>query len=253
MVAGSTSTAVIGAPVTSGSRSRRMVSTSGSSGTDSIVDFRAGIVDLHQRRPVACSLLPVITHLQGQLARMDVGGPSVELDVPGCATKSSCRSFSGPNSRESPAMRRSRRNLRPRIGLHIFYPASANHPTPVLVGFLRRAERDFFRKFISVEGLGPAKAAKAMNVSVSTIARAIEQEDRATLSPPAGHRRPQRRQDHRHAARQGRRRSRHARQRHRPARRREQARKHADGRRRGRGDRGPRLLPRAMPSAWSMT
>ena len=68
------------------------------------------------------------------------------------------------------------------IGLHIFYSASANQPVPVLVGFLRRAERDFFRKFTTVEGIGPAKAVKAMNISVSTIARAIEQEDRATLT-----------------------------------------------------------------------
>ena len=70
----------------------------------------------------------------------------------------------------------------PGIGLHIFYHATANQPVPVLVGFLRRAERDFFRKFTTVGGIGPAKAAKAMNVSVSTIARAIEQEDRATLT-----------------------------------------------------------------------
>lgn len=68
------------------------------------------------------------------------------------------------------------------VGLHIFYHATANQPVPVLVGFLRRAERDFFRKFTTVEGIGPAKAVRAMNVSVSTIARAIEQEDRATLT-----------------------------------------------------------------------
>jgi Holliday junction DNA helicase RuvA len=75
----------------------------------------------------------------------------------------------------------------PAIGLHIFYHATANNPTPVLVGFLRRAEREFFRKFTTVEGIGPAKAAKAMNISVSTIARAIEQEDRAVLRR-CGHR-----------------------------------------------------------------
>jgi Holliday junction DNA helicase RuvA len=64
----------------------------------------------------------------------------------------------------------------------VHYSATANQPVPVLVGFLRRPERDFFRKFITVEGIGPAKAVKAMNVSVSTIARAIEQEDRHALT-----------------------------------------------------------------------
>lgn len=69
----------------------------------------------------------------------------------------------------------------PPVGLHIAYFASTNQPVPVLVGFLRRAERDFFRKFTTVEGIGPSKAVKALNVSISTIARAIEQEDRAAL------------------------------------------------------------------------
>ncbi len=70
----------------------------------------------------------------------------------------------------------------PDLGLHIHYSATANQPVPVLVGFLRRAERDFFRKFTTVEGIGPAKGVRALNVSVSTIARAIEQEDRAALT-----------------------------------------------------------------------
>ena len=79
----------------------------------------------------------------------------------------------------------------PDIGLHIFYHATANNPTPVLVGFLRRAEREFFRKFTTVEGIGPAKAAKAMNISVSTIARAIEQGRPRHPSRNARHRRAQ--------------------------------------------------------------
>ncbi len=74
----------------------------------------------------------------------------------------------------------------PEVALHIHYSATANQPVPVLVGFLRRPERDFFRKFITVEGVGPAKAVKAMTVSVSTIARAIEREERAVLTKLPG-------------------------------------------------------------------
>src|SRR5690606_23972267 len=62
---------------------------------------------------------------------------------------------------------------RPEFGMHVFYHATQNNPVPLLVGFFRRAEREFFRKFTTVEGVGPLKAAKAMNVSVSSIARAI--------------------------------------------------------------------------------
>jgi holliday junction DNA helicase RuvA len=125
----------------------------------------------------------MITHLQGQLARMDAGGPLIEVDVSGVRYEvlvplvlwPELQALAGEGELgESGAL--------PDVGLHIFYHATANQPVPVLVGFLRRAERDFFRKFTTVEGIGPAKAVKAMNVSVSTIARAIEQEDRATLT-----------------------------------------------------------------------
>ncbi|MEO6397703.1 MAG: Holliday junction branch migration protein RuvA [Tepidiformaceae bacterium] len=124
----------------------------------------------------------MITHLQGKLARMDAAGPLVEVDVAGVRYEvlvplvlwPELQQIAGENGLDEAAL--------PELGLHIFYHATANQPAPVLVGFLRRAERDFFRKFTTVEGIGPSKAAKAMNVSVSTIARAIEQEDRATLT-----------------------------------------------------------------------
>lgn len=120
----------------------------------------------------------MITHLQGRMARMDASVPAVEIDVAGVRYEvlvpmvlwPELQAVWGDGEGE------------PELGLHIFYHATANQPAPVLVGFLRRAERDFFRKFTTVEGVGPAKAVKAMNVSVSTIARAIEQEDRATLT-----------------------------------------------------------------------
>jgi holliday junction DNA helicase RuvA len=129
----------------------------------------------------------VITHLRGQLARADISGPTVELDVAGVRYEvvvplflwSEVQSLAGDASIDGDAGG-------PEAAFHIYYSASANQPVPVLVGFLRRAERDFFRKFITVEGMGPTKAAKAMNVSVSTIARAIEQEDRATLTKLPG-------------------------------------------------------------------
>jgi holliday junction DNA helicase RuvA len=75
---------------------------------------------------------------------------------------------------------------RPDIGMHVFYHVTQNNPIPLLVGFFRRAEREFFRKFTTVEGVGPLKAARAMNLSVSSIARAIEQEDRPALGKLPG-------------------------------------------------------------------
>lgn len=125
----------------------------------------------------------MISHLRGRLVRMETAGPSVELDVAGVGYEvlvplvlwPELQALAGERNLDDPAES-------PDLALHIFYHATANQPVPVLVGFLRRAERDFFRKFTTVEGIGPSKAVKAMNVSVSTIARAIEQEDRAALT-----------------------------------------------------------------------
>ena len=56
----------------------------------------------------------------------------------------------------------------------------------MLIGFIRRGERVFFRKLMSVEGLGPTKAAKALTISVSSMARAIEEENRGMLTKLPG-------------------------------------------------------------------
>lgn len=44
---------------------------------------------------------------------------------------------------------------------------------PVLVGFINEIEKDFFEKFITVSGIGPRAAVKALNRPISEIARAI--------------------------------------------------------------------------------
>ncbi len=49
--------------------------------------------------------------------------------------------------------------------------------TPVLVGFLNEIEKDFFEQFITVSGIGPRAAVKALNKPISDIARAIDEAD----------------------------------------------------------------------------
>lgn len=49
--------------------------------------------------------------------------------------------------------------------------------TPVLIGFLSEVEKDFFEKFITVSGIGPRAAVKALNKPISDIARAIDEGD----------------------------------------------------------------------------
>ena len=67
------------------------------------------------------------------------------------------------------------------LDLFTHYHVPDRAPVPVLIGFLRRAERDFFRKLIAVPQMGVAKAQQALAASISTIAQAIESEDRRTL------------------------------------------------------------------------
>ena len=62
-------------------------------------------------------------------------------------------------------------------------PSSA---TPVLVGFLNELEKDFFLQFISVSGIGPKAAVRALNRSIAEISHAIDEGDAAFLKTLPG-------------------------------------------------------------------
>jgi Holliday junction DNA helicase RuvA len=49
--------------------------------------------------------------------------------------------------------------------------------TPVLIGFLNNIEKEFFEIFITVSGIGPRAALKALNKPISAIAKAIDEAD----------------------------------------------------------------------------
>lgn len=64
-----------------------------------------------------------------------------------------------------------------RVSLIIYHylqvtPSSAY---PILVGFLNELERDFFMQFITVSGIGPRAAVKALSRSIAEIASAVEE------------------------------------------------------------------------------
>ncbi len=60
------------------------------------------------------------------------------------------------------------------ISLYIYYQQTERQPKPVLIGFNLEVEKEFFQYFISVEDIGPLKAAKALTRPVREIATAIE-------------------------------------------------------------------------------
>ena len=57
---------------------------------------------------------------------------------------------------------------------------------PILIGFLSQVEKDFFEVFITVSGIGPRAALKALNKPISLIAKAIDGGDLAFLKSLPG-------------------------------------------------------------------
>ncbi len=57
---------------------------------------------------------------------------------------------------------------------------------PVLIGFFNEIEREFFERFITVSGVGPKAACRALELPLSTIAEAIDNGDISVLKSLPG-------------------------------------------------------------------
>jgi Holliday junction DNA helicase RuvA len=62
-----------------------------------------------------------------------------------------------------------------------YHQVDQSKSLPILIGFLNEIERDFFEIFITVSGIGPRAALKALNKPISQIAQAIDEADIAFL------------------------------------------------------------------------
>ncbi len=58
-----------------------------------------------------------------------------------------------------------------------YYATDPAKSFPVLIGFINEVEKEFFEKFITVSGVGPKAAVRAINKPISEIARAIDNGD----------------------------------------------------------------------------
>jgi Holliday junction DNA helicase RuvA len=67
------------------------------------------------------------------------------------------------------------------VKLFIYYHQTERQPKPLLIGFNFEPEKEFFEKFITVEGIGPPTAAKALIMPIPRIAKAIEERDAKTV------------------------------------------------------------------------
>ena len=55
-----------------------------------------------------------------------------------------------------------------------YHHVEPSRAVPILIGFVNEVEREFFETFITVSGIGPKAAVKAINQPIPLIARAID-------------------------------------------------------------------------------
>lgn len=67
-----------------------------------------------------------------------------------------------------------------------YHNVEPSKAVPILIGFLNEIERDFFLQFITVSGIGPRAALKALAMPFSTIANAIARGDTGYLKSLPG-------------------------------------------------------------------
>ncbi|MEE9278014.1 MAG: Holliday junction branch migration protein RuvA [Dehalococcoidia bacterium] len=113
----------------------------------------------------------MISRIQGKAMRWNADNQSVEVEVSGFWYEVLLPTYCWRALEAQPES----------VHLYTYYYVPERNPTPVLIGFLRPVEREFFKKFLKVRGMGPTKAQRALATSVSTIAHWIETEDKAAL------------------------------------------------------------------------
>jgi Holliday junction DNA helicase RuvA len=120
----------------------------------------------------------MISHLTGTLTRRHEARQAVEVTVGGVGYEVLLPTFVWRGCEETP--------LGEEVDFEIYYHVPERQPTPMLVGFTREVEREFFKKLVEVPDLGPMKAMRALIFSVSTIATWIEQGDERALKTLPG-------------------------------------------------------------------
>lgn len=58
-----------------------------------------------------------------------------------------------------------------------YYQTDPSKSIPILIGFANRIEREFFERFITVSGVGPKAAVRALSMPIPDIAQAIDAAD----------------------------------------------------------------------------
>ena len=113
----------------------------------------------------------IIERKQGAVV-IESGGLSYEVLLPGAVIRSI-------DNENDPAEEIS-------LVTYHYFQMSQSSGVPVLIGFRNEIEKEFFEKFISVSGIGPKAACRALAEDFSKIASAIDNGDEGALKSLPG-------------------------------------------------------------------
>lgn len=114
-----------------------------------------------------------ITKRKNSSIIIDINGNlSYEVLIPGCVMKALDRNVNTDGTIKL-------------ITYH-YYHTDPARSIPVLIGFLNEIEKEFFEKFITVSGIGPKAAVKALSTPIPQIVKAIAEGDLNTLKSLPG-------------------------------------------------------------------
>ena len=68
-----------------------------------------------------------------------------------------------------------------RLITYHYFQSEPSKSIPILIGFINEVEKEFFELFITVSGVGPRAALKAIKVPISSIAKGINEGDLSLL------------------------------------------------------------------------
>jgi len=121
----------------------------------------------------------MISHISGKIKKrknssivLDVNGISYEVLIPPSVMKAIDKAVSEDGCLE--------------LVTYHYYQLEPSKGIPVLVGFLNEIEKEFFEAFITVSGVGPKAACRALSLPFSAIADAIDRADMPLLKTLPG-------------------------------------------------------------------
>ena len=113
-----------------------------------------------------------VEHISENALTVNVGGLSYEVFIP----TSVLRTLDGKLGK----------NAQVSFVTYHYYQTDPSKSIPILIGFSNRIEKEFFEKFITVSGVGPKAAVKALKPPIPDIAQAIDAGDLSFLKSLPG-------------------------------------------------------------------